>query len=73
MTFHLNNVGTLPHNMHVADGSGSYDGGTVSTPELLMGGDTGELTWTAPSEPGVTLTFRCDVHPVDMTGTITTE
>ena len=73
VTFHLSNVGTLPHNMHIPDSNGSFDGGTVSTPDLVTSGQTAELTWTAPSARGVTLTFRCDVHPVDMTGTITTE
>jgi nitrite reductase (NO-forming) len=72
ITFNLANAGLLPHNMHIATADGSYDGGAVSDPELILGGGTGTLTWTAPTARGI-YNFRCDVHPVEMVGTITVE
>lgn len=69
----LQNIGLLPHNMHIADASGSYNDGTVSEPQIINGGDQGTLTWNVPNEPGTTYNFRCDVHPAQMTGTITIE
>ena len=72
VNFQLDNIGNLPHNMRIADLAGSYDGDTVSDPELLSGGQTGVLTWEVPDATG-TYKFRCDVHPVEMVGTITVE
>jgi nitrite reductase (NO-forming) len=74
VTFALVNEGRLPHNMRIADENGDYDtdDSVVSDPDLINAGETGELTWTAPSEPG-TFDFRCDIHPVEMVGTITIE
>jgi nitrite reductase (NO-forming) len=74
VTFVLPNEGDAMHNMRIADGNGDYDTdeSIVSDPELIPGGDSGTLTWTAPTEAG-TYDFRCDVHPVEMTGTITVE
>jgi plastocyanin len=72
VTFTLDNLGTLPHNMHIANAGGSFDGGDVSAPELILAGQKGTLTWSAPGTPG-TYAFRCDVHPVEMTGTITVQ
>jgi nitrite reductase (NO-forming) len=72
VTFVLENIGVIPHNMRIADDAGSYDGGPISEPELINGGDSGELTWQVPDNAG-TYAFRCDVHPVDMVGTITVQ
>lgn len=75
VTFELPNVGAVPHNMRVAaDLAGDYDSpeSVVSTPQIVSVGSTGTLTWTAPAEAGTYL-FRCDIHPVDMTGTITVQ
>ena len=70
VTFSLPNLGKLPHNMRIADASGSYDDGkaTVSDPEIINAGKTGTVTWT-PKSAG-TYQFRCDVHPDVMKGTI---
>ncbi len=75
VTFELPNLGAVPHNMRVsADLTGDYDSpeSVVSTPQIVSVGSTGSLTWTAPSEAG-TYPFRCDIHPVDMVGTITVQ
>ncbi len=57
--------------MHIAPADGNYDSkqAVVSSPELISAAKTGTLTWTAPA-PG-TYQFRCDVHPAEMTGTVT--
>jgi len=68
--FRLDNAGVVPHNVHVADADGSYDNDAAS--DLVNGGREGEFQWEAPGEPG-TYVFRCDVHPVEMTGTITVQ
>jgi len=68
--FRLDNVGVLPHNLHVADADGSYDNDAAS--DLINGGQASEFRWDAPGAPGTYL-FRCDVPPVDMTGTITVQ
>jgi nitrite reductase (NO-forming) len=72
VTFTLVNDGRVPHNMRIADANGDYDSddSVVSEPELISRGESGELTWNVPSEPG-TYDFRCDIHPVEMVGTIT--
>ena len=74
VTFVLPNEGAATHNMRIADANGEYDTdeSVVSTPELVAGGGLGTLTWDVPAEPG-TYDFRCDVHPVEMVGTITVE
>ncbi len=74
VTFDLSNDGQAIHNMRVAGPDGEYntDDDTVSDPDLFVGGDTGALTWTAPDQVGEII-FRCDFHPVEMTGTITVE
>lgn len=71
VTFELPNIGKVPHNMRIAPAGGNYDSpaSVVTSPEIINPGKSGTLEWTAPSEPG-TYQFRCDIHPVDMTGTI---
>ncbi len=72
VTFQLDNEGKVPHNMQVANSSGSFDGKDVvnSSPEIINPGKQARLEWTAPATPG-TYKFRCEIHPTDMTGTIT--
>lgn len=71
VTFNLTNNGAAIHNMHIAGPDGQYDTGddAVSDPEMLNPGETAVLTWTAPNEPAA-IDFRCDVHPLEQTGTI---
>jgi mono/diheme cytochrome c family protein/plastocyanin len=76
VTIDLVNNGLAPHNMHIAGVDDTYDvdfcevGGdeVCSDPALMMAGDEGTITFTF-DEPG-TLNFRCDFHPVLMTGQI---
>ena len=76
VTINLVNNGLAPHNMHIAGFDDTYDaafcevGGEepCSDPALMTAGDEGTITFTF-DEPG-TLNFRCDFHPVLMTGQI---
>ena len=72
VTFTLPNKGKVPHNMRIATLQGSFDSpqSVVSNPEIISPDKSGTLAWTAPTETGL-YKFRCDIHPVDMTGTIT--
>ncbi len=74
VTFNITNDGTAIHNMRVDGGDGEYgtDDDTVSDPDLFQAGDAGTLVWTAPDEAGEII-FRCDFHPLEMTGTISVE
>jgi hypothetical protein len=71
ITINLDNAGTAIHNMRIAGEDNAYnsDDDTVSDPQLISGGQTGTLEWTAP-DAAATIDFRCDFHPTDMTGTI---
>jgi plastocyanin len=72
--FSLTNSGVAIHNMRVAGEDNKFDStdDAVSDPNLVTGGSTGTLEWTAPSSPGV-IDFRCDFHPTDMNGKITVQ
>ncbi len=72
--FNITNGGSAIHNMRIAGEDNEYNSGddAVSDPELMTGGTTGTLEWTAPGSPGV-INFQCDFHPTDMKGTITVE
>jgi len=74
VAFDITNEGAAIHNLRIAGTDGAYDtdDDAVSDPDLLRGGDTAELAWTAPAEAG-DVPFRCDFHPVEMTGTITVQ
>ena len=70
----VENRGSALHNMRIAGADDVYDEGDddiVSNPDAMRGGDTGELTVTF-DQPG-TYRFRCDFHPVIMTGEIVVE
>lgn len=70
VTFQLENIGDLPHNMNIAT-SGSFSA-LLSEQDLLLAGQTGELAWAVPDETG-TYNFRCDIHPIEMVGFIRVE
>src|SRR3990170_2453503 len=74
VTFDLKNEGVAIHNMRIAGPDGSYntDDDAVSDPNLISGGTTGKVEWTAPDQPGE-IKFQCDFHTPAMAGTITVE
>jgi len=74
VTFNLTNDGAAIHNMRIAGPDGEYntDDDAVSDPDIVTGGSTATLEWTAPEEAGEII-FQCDFHPTDMLGTITVE
>lgn len=74
ITFNLTNDGVAIHNMRISGEDNEYTTGddAVSDPDVVSGGQTATLTWTAPDSPGE-IPFRCDFHPVDMVGTITVQ
>ncbi|MDI6876320.1 MAG: cupredoxin domain-containing protein [Methanomicrobiales archaeon] len=60
----------IPHNLAV------YETPAATTPifvgQIITGVNSITYTFTAPEEPG-TYFFRCDVHPVQMTGSFVVE
>lgn len=74
VTFNITNDGIGTHNMRIAGPDGEYntDDDIVSDPDSVSGGGTATIVWDVPNSPGEII-FRCDFHPVDMTGTITVQ
>ncbi len=74
VTFAISNDGSATHNMRIAGPDGEYnnDDDAVSDPEIISGGGTATLAWTAPESPGE-IPFQCDFHIAQMKGTITVE
>jgi hypothetical protein len=72
-TFALQNDGSAIHNARSSGDDGEYDSDddAVSEPDLFNPGDTGSITVTF-AEAGE-YPFRCDFHPIDMTGTFVVE
>jgi len=70
--FNLANDGAVPHNMRIAGPDGKYNTAddTVSSPDIVLGGQTATLEWQAASSAG-SIPFQCDIHPGVMAGTIT--
>ncbi len=70
VTFRLTNNGAAIHNMRLAGPDGVYDTGddAVSDPDLFRPGGKGTLSYRF--ETAGKISYRCDFHPVDMTGTI---
>ena len=77
VTFTLMNVGAITHNMHVDGTDGEYaelictpggDSTACSDPNQIRSG--AEATITISIAEAGTYEFRCDFHPVEMTGTI---
>jgi plastocyanin len=81
ITIPVENHGGSLHNVHIADENGDYaddfcdesSPGACSDPDRIAGGGDGTITWDVPGSPGAEIPFRCDYHPVEMTGTITIE
>jgi mono/diheme cytochrome c family protein/plastocyanin len=67
----LHNGGQAIHNMRAAGADNEYDNDddAVSNPDAIPPGATATLEITI--DQAGTVNFRCDFHPVDMTGTIT--
>ena len=65
------NGGAAIHNLRIAGADGSYDTGDdiVSNPDVVRAGATATLKATFAAAG--TIDFRCDFHPVEMTGKIT--
>ena len=75
VTFNLKNEGVAIHNMRIAGPDGKFNTGddAVSDPNLIAGGGTAKLNWTAPAQAGQ-IKFQCDFHvSVGMVGTITVQ
>ncbi len=76
VTINLVNNGLAIHNMHIAGVDNTYDAvfcevgddEPCSDPNLMAGGDSGTIAFRF-DEAG-TFNFRCDFHPVLMTGQI---
>ncbi len=76
VTISLTNDGLATHNMHIDGTDDQYDlpicdvGGEqpCSDPNTMVAGATGTITFQF-DEPG-TYFFRCDFHPIEMTGEI---
>ena len=80
VTFDLTNDGAAIHNMHIAGEGGTFSdtfckaGGKepCSDPDIVPAGQKASLEWETPATAGK-IDFRCDFHPVEMTGTITVQ
>ena len=72
-TIDLTNIGVAIHNMRIAGVDNTYnsDDDFVSDPELISGGETGELTFQI--DQADTYDFRCDFHPDVMKGKLQVE
>jgi plastocyanin len=80
VAFNLTNEGIALHNMHIAQPDGNYSDEGICTldgadpcsdPNAVPGGQTAVLEWEVPDAAGTEIPFRCDFHPIEMTGTLT--
>jgi nitrite reductase (NO-forming) len=73
IVYNVTNDGKVPHNMRIAAADGNFDSpeSVVSAPEIVSAGKAATVTFT-PTKAG-TYKFRCDLHPDQMTGTITVQ
>ena len=73
VTLNLTNSGTAIHNVRIAGEDGQYNTAddVVSDPDLITGGDTGTVKWTAPNKSGE-YKYQCDIHP-NLGGIITVQ
>ncbi len=69
VTLTVQNKGSAVHNWHVTDVKD--DSGKDIKTDLTDAGKTSSVTFTI-GKPG-TYKFQCDVHPSDMTGTLTVQ
>ena len=65
VTINFNNKDSMPHNVAIYNDQSAAQ--VIFKGEVFNGPATRTQTFTAPSAPG-TYFFRCDVHPVKMTG-----
>ena len=76
VSVNLTNNGLAIHDMHLAGADNTFDedfcqaGGEepCSDPAVMMPGDTGTVTFQF--DQAGTFNFRCDFHPLDMTGQV---
>jgi plastocyanin len=81
VTINIKNIGAAVHNVHIAGANGQFatdfcttaGADPCSKPNRVGGGASGTLTFTVPNTPGVKIPYRCDFHPIEMTGTITVQ
>ena len=71
VTMVVHNNGTALHNWHVLNVKSTDGKDIVPSPMFVPPGGTGVVTFTI-STPG-TYKFQCDVHPTEMTGTLTVQ
>lgn len=81
VTFNITNGGVAVHNMRIAQLDGSFGEDAICTldgpdpcsdPNAVAGGQTAVLVWEVTNAPpGTVIPFRCDFHPIEMTGTLT--
>jgi plastocyanin len=68
VTIHFVNRDAVPHNVSIFDGEDAT-GQQVFQGQLITGPEETDYTFRAP--PPGSYFFQCDVHPAEMTGTIT--
>jgi CSLREA domain-containing protein len=71
VSYVLDNVGFEFHNIRIAGEDLTFDtpDDAASVPEVTPGGGRGAIAWQAPNTIAA-VPFRCDLHPIQMTGTI---
>lgn len=70
VTVRYTNDSKVPHNIAFYDGPDA-SGAQLAVSEIITGpGATTEITFVAPETPGAYF-FRCELHPMQMTGTLT--
>ena len=62
----------VPHNIHFFMGDSASAESLAQTDIVSGPGATESVTFTTPAEPGDYF-FQCDVHPIDMTGSLVVE
>jgi plastocyanin len=65
----LHNRGKVPHNLRIAGADGEFDTEDDIASEIIDGGKTGTLAVDMTVDG--TFPFRCDLHAVEMKGTLT--
>ena len=69
MTLVFSNNSNVPHNVTIFD-TPDATGERIASTEIITGpGASTQVTFTTPAEPGPYY-FRCDIHPLQMTGTL---
>jgi cytochrome c oxidase subunit 2 len=69
-TLVYSNESKVPHNVAIFDSPDASGNEIVQTETITGPGASTEATFTTPVEPGPYF-FRCDIHPLQMTGTLT--